>query len=143
MENNEVFSIHCSENAFVGIFKNHIVIHYSLCGSSYLCKFEGKKAFKKVGKILDDGNWEERNYGEGQLSFVYLHILKSENSNYEQNAQNAKKTKKTSLVDSEMIVQWKVTTDGKDKENHKFEVGSAQFCFFRPMSSLKIFINVY
>src|SRR4051794_35959096 len=77
----QVFSIHCSEDAFVGIFKNHIT-RYSPCGSSYLCKFKGTKAFEDVGKILDDENWGERNYGGGQLSFVRLHLPESENSNY-------------------------------------------------------------
>ncbi|GET03911.1 hypothetical protein GLOIN_2v1726589 [Rhizophagus clarus] len=124
----QVFSIHCSEDAFVGIFKNHITC-YSPCGSSYLCSFKGKKAFEKVGKILDDENWGERNYGEGQLSFVHLYMPESENGNYEQNAQNAIKSKKKLLVNGEMTVQWKVT-GGKDKENHKFEAGSAQFHFF-------------
>ncbi|GES97821.1 hypothetical protein GLOIN_2v1726589 [Rhizophagus clarus] len=52
----QVFSIYCSEDAFVGIFKNHIAC-YSPCGSSYLCSFKGEKAFEEVGKILDDENW--------------------------------------------------------------------------------------
>ncbi|GET00609.1 hypothetical protein GLOIN_2v1726589 [Rhizophagus clarus] len=43
----------------------------------------GEKAFEEVGKILDDENWRERNYGEGQLSFVCLYMPESENSNYE------------------------------------------------------------
>ncbi|GBC40482.2 uncharacterized protein OCT59_012500 [Rhizophagus irregularis] len=121
----QVFSIHCSEDAFVSIFKNHIT-RYSPCGSSYFCSFKGEKAFEEVGKILDDENWGERNYGGGQLSFVRLHMPEVENSNYEQ---SAKKSKTKSLVNGEMTVQWKVT-GGKDKENHKFEAGSAQFRFF-------------
>ncbi|GET04505.1 hypothetical protein GLOIN_2v1726589 [Rhizophagus clarus] len=75
----QVFSIHCSEDAFV------------------------------VGKILDDENWGKRNYREGQLSFVCLYMPESENGNYEQNAQNAIKSKKKLLVNGEMTVQWKVT----------------------------------
>jgi hypothetical protein len=78
---------------------------------------------------LDDENWGERNYREGQLSFVRLYMPESENNNYEQNAQNAKKSKKKLLINGEMTVQWKVT-GGKDKENYKFEAGSAQFRFF-------------
>ncbi|PKK66537.1 hypothetical protein RhiirC2_868251 [Rhizophagus irregularis] len=52
----QVFSVHCSEDAFVGIFKNHIT-RYSPCGSFYLCSFKGEKAFDEIGKILDDENW--------------------------------------------------------------------------------------
>ncbi|PKY54516.1 hypothetical protein RhiirA4_473375 [Rhizophagus irregularis] len=104
----QVFSIHCSEDAFVGIFKEYIT-RYSPCGSSYLCRFKGEKAF--------DESWGERNYGKGQLSFVRLQIPEGENNNFDQ------KTKKSNLlVDGEMIVQWKVT-GGRDKENHKFEAG--------------------
>ena len=40
-----------------------------------------------------------------------------------------RKTKKLSANNGEMTVEWKVT-GGKDKENHKFEAGSAQFRFF-------------
>jgi hypothetical protein len=121
----QVFSIHCSEDAFVGIFKEYIT-RYSPCGSSYLCRFKGEKAFDEVGKILDDKSWGKRNYGEGQLSFVRLQIPEDENYNDDQ---KTKKSKTNSLVDGEMIVQWKVT-GGRDKENHKFEAGSAQFRFF-------------
>ncbi|GBB99431.1 hypothetical protein RclHR1_03520011 [Rhizophagus clarus] len=121
----QVFSIHCSEDAFVGIFKDHIT-RYSPCGSSYLCQFKGEKAFDEIGKILDDKSWGERNYGKGQLSFVRLQIPEGENNNYDQ---KIKKSKSNLLADGEMIVQWKVT-GGRDKENHKFEVGSAQFRFF-------------
>ncbi|EXX65965.1 uncharacterized protein OCT59_027828 [Rhizophagus irregularis] len=121
----QVFSIHCSEDAFVGIFRNHITC-YSPCGSSYLCIFKGEKAFDEVGKVLDDKNWGERNYGGGQLSFVRLYMPESENNSYDQ---NAKKSKSKLVYNGEMTVKWKVT-GGRDKENHKFEAGSAQFRFF-------------
>ncbi|GBC27674.1 uncharacterized protein OCT59_013260 [Rhizophagus irregularis] len=121
----QVFSIHCSEDAFVGIFRNHIT-RYSPCGSSYLCIFKGEKAFDEVGKVLDDKNWGERNYGGGQLSFVRLYMPESENNSYDQ---NAKKSKSKLVYNGEMTVKWKVT-GGRDKENHKFEAGSAQFRFF-------------
>ena len=75
---------------------------------------------------MDDKSWGERNYGEGQLSFVRLQIPESENNNYDQ---KTKKFKMNLLVDGEMIVRWKVT-GRRDKENHKFEAGSAQFQFF-------------
>ncbi|GET04852.1 hypothetical protein GLOIN_2v1488230 [Rhizophagus clarus] len=97
----QVFSIHCSEDAFVGIFKDHIT-HYSRCGSSYLCQFEGEKAFDEIGKILNDKSWGERNYGKGQLSFVCLQIPEGENNNYDQ---KIKKSKSNLLADGEMIVQ--------------------------------------
>jgi hypothetical protein len=97
----QVFSIHCSEDAFVSIFKNHITC-YSPCGSSYFCSFKGEKAFEEVGKILDNENWGEHNYGGGQLSFVCLHMSEIENSNCKQ---NAKKSKAKSLVNGKMTVQ--------------------------------------
>src|ERR1043165_6156780 len=56
------FSLHCSEDAFVGIFKEHIM-RYSPCGSFYLCNFNGEKAFDNIGQILGDEKWGERNYG--------------------------------------------------------------------------------
>ncbi|PKC62477.1 hypothetical protein RhiirA1_443905 [Rhizophagus irregularis] len=121
----QVFSIHCSEDAFVGIFRNHIT-RYSLCGSSYLCIFKGEKAFDEVGKVLDDKNWGERNYGGGQLNFVRLYMPESENNSYDQ---NAKKLKSKLVYNGEMTVKWKLT-GGRDKKNHKFEAGSAQFRFF-------------
>ncbi|CAB4391843.1 unnamed protein product [Rhizophagus irregularis] len=121
----QVFSIHCSEDAFVGIFRNHIM-RYSPCGSSYLCIFKGEKAFDEVGKVLDDKNWGERNYGGGQLSFVRLYMPESENNSYDQ---NAKKLKSKLVYNGEMTIKWKLT-GGRDKENHKFEAGSAQFRFF-------------
>jgi hypothetical protein len=119
----QTFSIHCSKDAFVGLFKNHIT-RYSPCGSSYFCSFKGEGAFEEIGKILNDKNWGERNYGQGQLSFVRLYVSEEcENNNHRR-----KKNSQLS-VNGEMIVKWKVT-GGKDKENHKFEAGSAQFRFF-------------
>ncbi|POG58950.1 hypothetical protein GLOIN_2v1488230 [Rhizophagus irregularis DAOM 181602=DAOM 197198] len=97
----QVFSIHCSEDAFVGIFRNHIT-RYSLCGSSYLCIFKGEKAFDEVGKVLDDKNWGERNYGGGQLNFVRLYMPESENNSYDQ---NAKKLKSKLVYNGEMTVK--------------------------------------
>jgi hypothetical protein len=55
-----------------------------------------------------------------------LQIPEGENNNYDQ---KTRKSKMNLLANGEMIVQWKVT-GGKDKENHKFEAGSAQFRFF-------------
>ena len=85
----QTFSLHCSEDAFVGAFKTHIT-RYSPCGSFYFCSFKGETSFDKIGQILGDKNWGERNYGKGQLSFVRLHVPEEfgtintdENSNHE------------------------------------------------------------
>ncbi|CAB5339774.1 unnamed protein product [Rhizophagus irregularis] len=87
-------------------------------------RFKGEGAFDEIGRLLNDKNWEECNYGEGQLSFVRLYVSEEfENNSYKQ------KKKSRLSVNGEMTVKWKVT-GGKDKENHKFEAGSAQFHFF-------------
>ncbi|CAB5391892.1 uncharacterized protein OCT59_010323 [Rhizophagus irregularis] len=118
------FSIHCSEDAFIGIFRSHIT-RYSPCGSYYFCSFKRKNAFDEIGKILNDKNWEERNYGQGQLSFVRLHVPEIDNSNIS----NKRKTKAKLSENGEMTITWKMM-GGVDKENHKFEAGTAQFHFF-------------
>lgn len=118
----QVFSLHCSENAFVGIFKTHIT-RYSPCGSFYFCSFKGETAFDEIGKLLGDKNWGERNYGQGQLSFVRLYVPEE----FESNINIGGKIKLS--INGEMTIKWKVT-GGKDKENHKFEAGAAQFRFF-------------
>jgi hypothetical protein len=122
----QFFSIYCSENSFVGIFKTHIT-RYSPCGSFYFCRFSGENAFDEIGEILSDKNWGVRNYGQGQLSFVRLHISEEfENSDHKQ---KTKKAKQKLLANGGMTVEWKVS-GGKDKENHIFEAGSAKFRFF-------------
>ena len=84
------FSIYCNEDAFVGIFKTHI-IRYSLYRFFYFCRFSGENAFDEIGEILSDKNWEECNYGQGQLSFVRLHISEEfENSDHKQKTKKAK-----------------------------------------------------
>ena|SRR2546429_1539528 len=118
----QTFSLHCSENAFVGVFKEHIM-RYSPCGSFYFCSFKGENAFDEIGQILGDEKWGERNYGQGQLSFVRLHVPENGDVSHEQ------KTKMKLSANGEMTVKWQMT-GGKDKENHKFEAGSAQFRFF-------------
>ncbi|RGB33925.1 hypothetical protein C1646_761162 [Rhizophagus diaphanus] len=86
----QVFSIHCSEDAFVE-----------------------EKAFDEVGKVLDDKNWGERNYGGEQLSFVRLYTMpESENNSYDQ---NAKKLKPKLVYNGEITVKWKINV--KFKEN--------------------------
>ncbi|CAB4375035.1 unnamed protein product [Rhizophagus irregularis] len=118
----QTFSLHCSENAFVGVFKDHIT-RYSPCGSFYFCSFKGENAFDEIGQILDDEKWGERNYGQGQLSFVRLYVPENGDDS------NKQKTKMKLSTNGEMTVKWQMT-GGKDKENHKFEAGSAQFRFF-------------
>jgi len=118
----QAFSLHCSEDAFVGIFKEHIT-RYSPCGSFYFCSFTVEDAFDKIGQILDDEKWGERNYGLGQLSFVRLHVPENGDNSY------GKKTKTKLSINGEMTIKWQIT-GGKDKENHRFEAGSAQFRFF-------------
>jgi hypothetical protein len=118
----QTFSLHCSENAFVGVFKDHIT-RYSPCGSFYFCSFKGENAFDEIGQILDDEKWGERNYGQGQLSFVRLYVPENGDDSHKQ------KTKMKLSTNGEMTVKWQMT-GGKDKENHKFEAGSAQFRFF-------------
>ncbi|CAG8723534.1 4188_t:CDS:2, partial [Rhizophagus irregularis] len=109
------FSIHCSEDAFIGIFRSHIT-RYSSCRSYYFCSFKGENAFDEIGEILNDKNWGERNYGQGQLSFVRLHVPEIDNSNIS----NKRKTKAKLSENGEMTITWKIM-GGVDKENHKFE----------------------
>ncbi|PKK74355.1 hypothetical protein RhiirC2_774896 [Rhizophagus irregularis] len=122
----QTFSIHCSEDAFVGLFKKHIT-RYSPCGLSYFCSFKGEGAFDEIGRLLNNKNWGEHNYREGQLSFVRLYVSEEfENNSYKQ------KKKSRLSVNGEMTVKWKVT-GGKDKENHKFEAAtlmSPTMCHF-------------
>ncbi|POG76500.1 hypothetical protein GLOIN_2v1838039 [Rhizophagus irregularis DAOM 181602=DAOM 197198] len=77
------------------------------------------------GVLRDLKNWVERNYGQGQLSFVRLHVPEIDNSNIS----NKRKTKAKLSENGEMTITWKMM-GGVDKENHKFEAGTAQFHFF-------------
>ncbi len=61
----QVFSLHCSEDAFVGIF-GHYITRYSPCGSFYICHFKGENAVETIAQLLDNVNWCEHNYGNGQ-----------------------------------------------------------------------------
>ncbi|CAB5350684.1 unnamed protein product [Rhizophagus irregularis] len=68
-----------------------------------------------------------------QLSFVRLHVPEIDNSNIS----NKRKTKAKLSENGEMTITWKMM-GGVDKENHKFEAGTAQFrFFFGSMSNLK------
>ena len=74
---------------------------------------------------MNDKNWKKHNYGQGQLSFIHLYISEENNTNIS----NEKKDRTKLLKNEKMTVVWKMM-GGKDKENHKFEAGSTQFCFF-------------
>ena len=50
---NQVFSIHCSENSFVGIFGQYLT-WYSVCGGWYQCFFDGKEAIDQLTEIFGD-----------------------------------------------------------------------------------------
>ncbi|CAG8856011.1 30626_t:CDS:1, partial [Gigaspora margarita] len=63
----QVFSIHCSENCFVGIFGQYL-IRYFVCGGWYRCFFDGEEAIDQLAEILEDVRWAERNYENRQLS---------------------------------------------------------------------------
>ncbi|RHZ50866.1 hypothetical protein Glove_490g32 [Diversispora epigaea] len=74
----QVFSIHCSEHAFVGIFGQYIE-RYSPCGNFYRCRFKGIESCNILTEIFKNKQWGERNYGQGQISWVQL-ILNSTNT---------------------------------------------------------------
>ncbi|CAG8503263.1 166_t:CDS:2 [Scutellospora calospora] len=57
----QVFSIHCSENAFVGIFGSYIT-RYSPCGSFYFCNFRGENAVETIGLIFNNNQWYQHDY---------------------------------------------------------------------------------
>jgi len=68
---NQVFSLHCSENDFVGIFGKYFT-RYSPCGNFYQCHFSGDNSYNILTNIFNDAMWRERDYGNGQLSWVKL-----------------------------------------------------------------------
>ncbi|CAG8448498.1 12150_t:CDS:2 [Dentiscutata heterogama] len=68
----QVFSIHCSENSFVDIFGQYLT-RYSVCGGWYQCFFDGEEAIDQLTEIFGDNQWAERNYGNGQLSWIKLY----------------------------------------------------------------------
>ncbi|CAG8726151.1 18054_t:CDS:1, partial [Acaulospora morrowiae] len=134
----QVFSLHCSENAFVGIFGAYIT-RYSPCGSFYICSFKGENAIKKIGLIFGKEHWYRRHYGNGQQSFVRLYVPKKQNMsvNHNQlqyndenmNVQPKKKSKSRLSSNGEMTIEWRVT-GFKDKENHEYRAGVLRICFF-------------
>jgi hypothetical protein len=87
----QVFSLHCSEDAFVGIF-GHYITRYSPCGSFYICHFKGENAVETIAQLLDNVNWCERDYGNGQQSFVRLYV--PEEPNMPCNKKNGEQQKK-------------------------------------------------
>ncbi|RIB00571.1 hypothetical protein C2G38_2163574 [Gigaspora rosea] len=51
----QVFSLHCSENAFVCLFGAYIT-RYLPCGSFYICNFKGENAVESIGSIFNNNN---------------------------------------------------------------------------------------
>ncbi|CAG8836022.1 39189_t:CDS:2 [Gigaspora margarita] len=108
----QVFSLHCSENAFVGLFGTYIMC-YSPCGSFYSCNFKEENAVETVGSIFNNNNWYKHNYGNGQLSFVRLYISeeqdisKKNNETYcsNENSKPPKKSKSKLFLNDEMIIE--------------------------------------
>ncbi|CAG8845677.1 27627_t:CDS:2, partial [Racocetra persica] len=104
----QVFSLHCSENAFVGLFGAYIT-RYLPCSSFYICNFKGEDAVDTIGSIFNNNNWYKRHYGNDQ--------------------KQSKKSQSKLSSNGEMIIEWKVT-GFKDKENHEYRAGVLQIRFF-------------
>ncbi|CAG8840728.1 35530_t:CDS:1, partial [Gigaspora margarita] len=108
----QVFSLHCSENAFVGLFGAYIT-YYLPCSSFYICNFKGENAVKTIGSIFNNNNWYKRNYGNEQLSFVRLYIpeeqdiSKKNNETYcsNENSKPPIKSKSKLFPNDEMIIE--------------------------------------
>jgi hypothetical protein len=131
----QVFSLHCSENTFVGVFGAYIT-RYSPCGSFYLCSFKGENAMETIGLIFDNEHWCERDYRNGQRSFVRLYMPEEQNlsancdwSHKNQKTQSRKKSKPRLSLNGEMTVEWRVT-GFKNKANHEHRAGALKICFF-------------
>ena len=131
----QVFSLHCSEDAFVGIFGAYVT-RYSPCGSFYLCSFKGENAIETIGLIFDKKRWYQRDYGNGQLSFVQLYLSKEQNmlANHNQpqhddKTSSKKKSKPRLSSNEELAIEWRVT-GFKDKANHEYRVGALKIYFF-------------
>ncbi|CAG8749001.1 6679_t:CDS:2, partial [Cetraspora pellucida] len=108
----QVFLIHCSENSFVDIFGQYLT-RYSVCGGWYQCFFDEEEAIDQLAAIFDDNKWAERNYGNGQLSWIKLY-------NNESNA--IKKTKKKSYLEGGLLIEWQIR-GFSDKAEHRCESG--------------------
>ena len=97
----QVFSMHCSENAFVGVFGAYVT-HYSLCSSFYLCSFKGENAVETIGVIFDNDKWYKRDYGSSQWSFVWLYSPEEqERLEINNKPQQAKKKLKKNYLQTE------------------------------------------
>ncbi|RIB30953.1 hypothetical protein C2G38_2151392 [Gigaspora rosea] len=130
----QVFSLHCSENAFVGLFGAYIT-RYSLCGSFYICSFKGENAIEIIESIFNN-NWYKRNYGNGQLSFVRLYIPEEQDISKIDNKKQCsnknskpKKYKSKLFPNNKMIIEWRIT-GFKDKANYEYRAGMLQIRFF-------------
>ncbi|RIB22103.1 hypothetical protein C2G38_2174769 [Gigaspora rosea] len=99
----QVFSIHCSENCFIGIFGQYLT-RYSVCGGWYRCFFDGEEAIDQLAEIFKDVRWAERNYENRQLSWVKL------------------------CLERGILIEWKIR-GFSDKAGHRCESGEATFRF--------------
>ncbi|CAG8471618.1 23848_t:CDS:2, partial [Gigaspora rosea] len=84
----QVFSMHCSKNAFVGIFGPYITC-YSPCGSFYLCNFGGEDAVETIGLIFNNNQWYKRDYGN-EMTVEWRVIGFKDKANQEHKAETFK-----------------------------------------------------
>jgi len=118
----QVFSIHCSEHSFVGIFGQYLT-RYSVCGGWYQCFYDGEEAIDQLAAILGDNQWAERNYGNGQLSWIKL---------YDSESNKIKETKKIAKnkpsLERGLLIEWRIK-GFSDKAEHRCESGEVTFRF--------------
>ncbi|RIB29799.1 hypothetical protein C2G38_938563 [Gigaspora rosea] len=119
----QVFSIHCSENRFVGIFGQYLT-RYSVCGGWYQCFFDGEEAIDQLTKIFGDNQWAERNYGNGQLSWIKLY----ENETEQATSESKFKPKKKFYLEKGLLIEWRMK-GFSDKAEHRCESGEVTFRF--------------
>src|SRR6185369_17726239 len=128
----QLFSIHCSEHAFVGIFGKYIE-QYSPCGNFYQCRFKETESYNKLAEILKDKQWGECDYGQGQISWVQLvsdnkeqdnqNCINQNNQYYENNRK--KRAHKNQI---ELFIECKIK-GFKDEAKHDCFAGNVSFHF--------------
>jgi len=138
----QAFSLHCSENAFIGIFGQYLE-RYSPCGNFYQCCFKGETSCDILAKIFNDNQWYERDYGQGQLSWVKLipetndQCVNNINGELSQNNQNNRcdgfrevneKKRKKKRLRTELFVKWSMK-GFTDMVGHGCHAGNVTFRF--------------
>ncbi|RIB11960.1 hypothetical protein C2G38_2202026 [Gigaspora rosea] len=121
----QVFSIHCSENSFVGIFGQYLT-WYSVCGGWYQCFFDGEEAIDQLTEIFEDSQWEERNYGNGQLSWVKLY--ENESDKIKETDHATLEPKKKFHFEKGLLIEWRIK-GFSDKAEYRCEGGEIMFKF--------------